>query len=73
VHLAHDVGHGVEGGVVGVDDQVYSVVEDVQLGVGDEDRDLDQGILAQVEACHLAVDPHQVVRHARELSPGRLV
>ena len=64
MHRAHHVGHGVESLLRRLDHQVDAVADDVQLGVGDEQRDLDKGVGAQVEAGHLAVDPHQVVAHS---------
>ena len=50
------------GGLRRADHDVHAVAEDVQLGVRDQDRDLDQGIRLQVESGHLAVDPHDPVR-----------
>ena len=55
-------------GVVGVDDHVDSVAEHVEVRVGDQRRDLDQGVLAQIEPGHLAVDPHQVIYHSGSLT-----
>ena len=57
VHLADDLGHPGELLLVGVDDDVDAVAEDVQLGVGHQCRDFDQRVLAEVEPGHLAVDP----------------
>jgi hypothetical protein len=73
VHLRHDLVHVVEVAVVGGDDQVQARVEDVELGVGDQHRDLDELVLDEVEPRHLAVDPDQVpavLRHvARQYAP----
>ena len=63
VHVAHDRHHRVEQVVAGVDDDVEALVEQVQLGVGDQDGDLDQRVALQVEPGHLAVDPYQGVGH----------
>ena len=53
--------------VVGVDDDVDAVAEDAQLAVGDQRGDLDERVAPQVEAGHLAVDPHQTVVHPASL------
>jgi hypothetical protein len=64
VHLHHHGGHPLEllGGRP--DDHVDAVTEHVELGVGDQGGDLDEQVRAQVEARHLAVDPHQSVARA---------
>ena len=58
MHVGH---HRVQDVVVGVDHDVDADVEQLQLGVGDEHGDLDQGVAGQLEPGHLAVDPHQPV------------
>ena len=63
VHLPHDLGHAGERGLVGVDDDVDALAEHGEITVGDEDGDLDQRVAAEVEAGHLAVDPHQTISH----------
>jgi hypothetical protein len=65
VHVTHQRDHRVQHLVRGVDDHVQALVEPVQLGIGDDDRDLDQSIVTQIEPGHLAIDPHQSVRHER--------
>src|SRR5690606_39334758 len=67
VHLPHDLRHAGEGGFVGVDDDVNAVSEHVEVAVGDEHGDLDEGVAPQVEPGHLAVDPHQPVGHGATL------
>ena len=57
--------HRVQHVVGDVDDHVEAVVEQGEVGLGDEDRDLDQRVAGQVESGHLAVDPHQPVGHGR--------
>ena len=69
MHLAHEVVHLRECVVVLVDHDVDAVVEDVELGVGDDARDLDDRVALDVEAGHLEIEPHQLVvvgtrRHA---------
>ncbi len=71
VHLAHDLGHAGERGLVGVDDDVDALAEHVELTVGDQDGDLDQRVAAEVEAGHLAVDPHQTIVHGVTLCLAR--
>ena len=44
-----------------LDDDVHAVAEHVELGVGDEGGDLDQGVVPEVETGHLAVDPDHLV------------
>ena len=63
VHLAHHVAHLVKRLGRRLDDQVNAVVEQVQLGIGHEARDLDQRVPLDVQPSHLAVDPHQPVVH----------
>src|SRR5690606_12805143 len=43
------------------DDEVDPLPEDVQLEVGDEDGHLDEGVVDDVQAGHLAVDPDDAV------------
>ena len=61
VHLAHEVAHLLQGRRRGPDEHVDALPEGPQVVVGDDDRHLDERIDAQVEAGHLAVDPHQRV------------
>ncbi len=63
MHLLHHRRHGSEGVVVGVDDHVDTVPEDVQFAVGDKGGDLDEFVAAQSQPGHLAVDPHKFVLH----------
>jgi hypothetical protein len=69
VHVSHDVAHLVERRLRWAYHDVDPVAQDVELEVGHECRDLDQGVGADVESGHLAVDPHQPVVHARHPSP----
>ncbi|BBX91600.1 ATPase [Mycolicibacterium boenickei] len=46
-----------------MNDHVQAVTEDVQVRVGDQNRNLDQAIGLEVQAGHLAVDPYQFVSH----------
>ncbi len=68
MHFGHDVGHRVEIGVVGVDDHVDAVAQNVEVTVGDQGGDLDQFVLLEIEAGHFAIDPHQFVLHASTLA-----
>ena len=68
--LAHEVDHLVERLRRRLDDHVDALAEDVELEVGDQRRDLDQRVGAEVEAGHLAVDPHQSVVHERSPYPS---
>ena len=61
VHVGDEVAHVVEGGLVGLDDDAETLVERLQVVVGDHDGDLDEFIHREIETCHLAVDPHQEV------------
>ena len=60
VHVADELVHLLERGVRWRDDDVDAVAEDVELVVGDEDCELDQGVVDEVEPGHLAVDPDHV-------------
>ena len=61
--VADEVVHLVERGLRGLDDEVDTVAEDVELEVGDERGHLDECIGLEARAGHLAVDPHQLVVH----------
>ena len=50
-----------------MDHDIDALAEDVEVPVGDEHGDLDQRVVGEVEAGHLAVDPYQTVVH-----PGSL-
>ena len=68
MHLRHDVGHGGQSVVVGVDDDVDTVAEDVEVAVGDQRRDLDQLVRAEPQAGHFTIDPHEFVLHEQHSS-----
>ncbi len=59
VHPTDEVVHLVELGHAGVRDEVDAVVEDLELGIGDEARDLDDRVSLDVEPRHLEVDPDE--------------
>ena len=59
VHPAHEVVHLVHGGLAGLDDIVDALVQHVQVEVGGDHGDLDQFVMEDVQAGHLAVDPDQ--------------
>ena len=63
MHVAHERRHRVEDVVMGVDHDVEALVDDLEIGIGDQDGDLDEGVATQIEASHLAVDPHQFFGH----------
>jgi hypothetical protein len=67
VHVPHHVAHLVKRLGRRLDDQVDPVVEQRQLGIGDDARDLDQRIALDIESCHLAVDPNQPVVHSNKV------
>ena len=68
-----------QGGIARFNHDVDSLVNDVEVEIRNDDRDLDQLIDGNVEPGHLAVDPHQVVaeiahglhriRHGRRVPP----
>ena len=66
--VADEVAHLVERLRGRLDDDVDAVAEHVELEVGDEGRDLDEGVGLEVEPGHLAVDPHQVFIHGRHFT-----
>ena len=61
MHVPHELVHLLDGLRWGFDDDVDPVTEHGELVVGDERRDLDEGIGPQREAGHLAVDPDDPV------------
>jgi hypothetical protein len=63
VHLLHELHHLVERLAGRLDDDVHTVTEHLEVEVGHERCDLDEGIGLQVEARHLAVDPDKSLRH----------
>ena len=50
-------------------DEVDAVVERLELAVGDERRDLDDHVAADVEAGHLEIEPHEPVVGRRRVVP----
>src|SRR3954462_4588179 len=54
-----------------MDHQVDPLAQHVELGIGDQRRDLDELVLAEVETGHLTVDPYQMISHADSLRPSR--
>jgi hypothetical protein len=69
MHLADHVLHRFQGLGRRLDDQVDALVEQVELGVGHQARDLDEGVALDVEPRHLAVNPHEPVFHPDRLVP----
>ena len=61
VHVAHEVVHLLERLGRRRDHDVDAVAELVELEVGDEGRDLDEGVVLEGEPGHLAVDPDDAV------------
>ena len=74
VHVADEVVHARERGVVLVDDDLHAVVEQGQVGVGDDAGDLDDHVVLDIEPGHLEIDPRRsaVVRRARSGGHCRL-
>ena len=72
MHLAHHLGHVIQRLGRRLDDHVYPVVDDVELAVGHDARDLDQGIPGEVKPGHLTVDPDETVGHPSTLRPARV-
>jgi len=63
MHRRHHLGHPGQRVVVGVNHHVDTVTEHVEVTIGDQGSDLDQLVGGQLEAGHLAVDPHKSVVH----------
>src|SRR4051794_121960 len=63
VHLGHEVVH--LGELLGrrVDDDVDALVDQLELGVGDQHGDLDDRVPGGVQTRHLQVHPHEPVGH----------
>src|SRR3954447_437838 len=72
VHGADEVVHLVERLGWWLDHDVDALTEHVELEIGDERRDLDEGIRPQVQPGHLTVDPHQTVIHVTNPTQGAL-
>ncbi|BFO21763.1 hypothetical protein SHKM778_81510 [Streptomyces sp. KM77-8] len=71
VHLAHHLRHRLQGPVRRADDDVHTLAEHVQFGVGDEGGHFDERVVRQREAGHLAVDPHHAIVHVSNLTGRR--
>ena len=69
MHLPDDVRHMVERLGRRLDHEVDAVVQHVELSVGYQAGDLDQGIMRQVKPGHFAVDPDEPVSHGPSLGP----
>ena len=59
VHVADEVVHPRERGVVLVDDDLHAIVEQGQVRVRDDARDLDDHVAFDIEPGHLEIDPHE--------------
>ena len=74
MHVAHEVVHVLQCSCWGLDQNVDARVNYVQVGVSDNDGDLDQRVGFHVEAGHFAVDPYQWIlqflRHSLILPRG---
>jgi hypothetical protein len=57
MHCANEVVHLGKVGVTCLDDHVNSFAQDVEFAIGDQDAYLDQGVVFEGEAGHLAIDP----------------
>ena len=75
MHCANEVIHLGKVGVTCLDDHVNSFAQDVEFAIGDQDTYLDQGVVFEGEAGHLAIDPDDggiglIVTHATTLLPA---
>ena len=67
MHVADELAHLLEGSVWRLMTTVYAIAEDVELVVGDQYCDLDEGVVDQIKTSHLAVDPDQQFAHGHTL------
>jgi hypothetical protein len=61
VHTRDEVVHVRQRRGIGLDHHLEAGIEDVELEVGDHDRDLDEFVDLEVEPGHLAIDPDEAV------------
>ena len=61
MHLAHEVVHLVQCGLLGADDHVDALTELVELEVGHQGGHLDECVVLERQPGHLAVDPDDPV------------
>ncbi|GAA1817787.1 hypothetical protein GCM10009835_42330 [Planosporangium flavigriseum] len=50
-----------------MDHHVEAVVEQLQVGIRHHHRDLDEGVVGQIQPGHLTVDPDQKITHVDSL------
>src|SRR5215203_252016 len=67
MHGADEVAHLVDRLGTGLDHDVDTVTENLQLSVGDEHGNLDEGVGGQIQSGHLAVNPDQEFAHGHTL------
>ena len=61
MHVAHEVVHVLQGAGGWRNEDVHAGVDDRQVTVGDDDGHFDEGVIRDVQAGHLAVNPDQGV------------
>ena len=64
VHIGDDLDHPGQCLVGCVDDDVEALAEDVEVGIGHQNRDFNEAVGLQVQAGHLTVDPHEFFTHS---------
>ena len=68
MHVGNDLRHAGERLFAGVDDDVDTVAQYVEVGVGHQGRDLDERIGIEPEPGHLTVNPDKFVLHKQHTS-----
>ncbi len=63
VHLLHDLGHRGQRVVVGVDHDVHTLAEHVEIAVGNQRGDFDEFVASDPQTGHFAIDPNKFVLH----------
>ena len=60
MHLGDELIHACELIGSGLDDEIDTFADHIEVGVGDKDRDLNEDIFFQGEARHFTVNPDQM-------------
>ena len=73
MHFFDNINHRFEFRGIGFDHEVDTLAQDIELGVGDEHRDFNEGIVGDIQTRHLAVHPDEfgvVICHSGRVEHG---
>ena len=60
MHLAHEIIHAIQLFLAALNHEVDTLAQNIELGICNQDGNLDERIVIDIEPGHLTVDPDQI-------------